>query len=53
MNALIYKYFLVTLVHKQSRYDFEEFTLAQFADFLGGEAVLKKLDLRVTRAIET
>jgi hypothetical protein len=53
VNVLIYKYFLVTLVYKQLRYDFEEFILAQFAGFLGGKAVLKKLDLGVTRAVET
>ena len=49
----MYKYFLVTLVHKQLRYNFKEFILAQFAYLLGGEAVLKKLNLGVTRTIET
>jgi len=34
----MHKYFLVTPVYKQSRYDFEEFTLAQFVCLLGGEA---------------
>ena len=40
-------------MYKQLRYDFKEFTLAQFAGFLGGEAILKKLDLKVTKAVET
>ena len=43
----------MTLVHKQLRYDFKEFTLAQFAHLLGGRAVLKKLDLGITRTVET
>jgi len=38
VNVLMHEYFLVTPVHKQSRYDFEEFTLAQFARLPGGEA---------------
>lgn len=53
VSVLMHECFLVTRVHKQSRYDFEEFTLAQFAHLPGGEAALKKLDPGVTRTVET
>jgi hypothetical protein len=48
----MYKYFLVTLVHKQLRYNFKEFILAQFACLPKGEAVLKKLSPEVTRTVK-
>jgi hypothetical protein len=48
----MHKYFLITPVYKQLRYNFKEFILAQFARFLKKEAVLKKLGPEVTRTVK-
>jgi hypothetical protein len=52
VDVLMYKYFLVTPVYKQLRYDFKEFTLAQFVRLPKEEAVLKKLGPEVTRTVK-
>lgn len=53
VKILMHEYFLETPVHKQSWYDFKEFTWPQFARLPGAEAALKKLDPGVIRILET